>query len=324
MRSISKRAGFTLVELLVVIAIIAILIALLVSAVQRVREAANITKCKNQLKQIGLAFQSHHDHFKVFPSGGGTYADSSTGRKKKGDGVPEDYNSQSWGWPYQILPYIERQDLWAEKSDSAIAETPVPTYICPSFRGAIIRPIAFPSDMKMRAMADYTANGGLYGTWADLTVSSNSFDGAIVPSKNYSKTTRKLGDITDGTSSTLLIGEKNVVANGAYDPLWGWENWGGGPCNDNEGWVDGWDNDVICFANGRNFAAGPVVLPTRIGFTSDLWEDTCGLNFGSIHESMMAVFCDGSVHAIAFDINPKTWEYLCRINDRQPTGFEEQ
>src|SRR5215468_8014365 len=105
------REGFTLTELLVVIAIIAILIALLVPAVHRVRETANIAQCKNQLKQMGLAFHSHHDVFNVFPSGGRAWWDNNDRRKLRGQ--PTGYQDQAWGWMYQILPYIEQQDLWA-------------------------------------------------------------------------------------------------------------------------------------------------------------------------------------------------------------------
>src|SRR5438132_12020613 len=113
MQILRKRRGFTLIELLVVIAIIAILIALLVPAVQKVREASNIAQCKNQLKQIGLAFQTHHDTFGVFPSGGTSWQDANRVLEK--DGTPANYLKQHWGWAYQILPYIEQENLWAHK-----------------------------------------------------------------------------------------------------------------------------------------------------------------------------------------------------------------
>src|SRR5205823_6438694 len=163
--------------------IIAILIALLVPAVQKVRESSAVAQCKNQLKQIGLAFQSHHDTFKVFPSGGTSWQNSD---RVMTAGQPADYSSQSWGWMYQILPYIEQNTLWADPNEAEIAATPVMTYICPSFRGPIVRPYAQgnnPGSTSHRAMADYTANAGTWGTWSDLTTGGNAMDGAIVPSK---------------------------------------------------------------------------------------------------------------------------------------------
>jgi prepilin-type N-terminal cleavage/methylation domain-containing protein len=317
MHSIRQRGGFTLIELLVVIAIIAILIALLVPAVQKVREASNIAQCKNNLKQTGLAFQSHHDIYKVFPSGGTWWPDSDA-RAFIGQGrnaAPADYKSQTWGWMYQILPYIEQGNLWGlpRSQDAVIGATPVVTYICPSFRGPIVRP--YGGNVPNRAMNDYTANGGSFGGWWSLTTPENSMDGALVPSQILSKLVRKLSDITDGTSNTLLVGEKFV------DPANAGQN--GGDCNDDQGYLDGWDNDAICFANGGGPGPfGAVELPKQIDMKHPGTDD-CGLNFGSIHQELMVVFCDGSVHAIRFDVDKMVWAAVCSMNDGMPTNFND-
>src|SRR5262245_27516300 len=89
------RAAFTLVELLVVIAIIGVLVALLLPAVQTAREAARRTQCANNIKQIGLGMQMHHDTFLRLPSGG----DQNSGVR------------YVIGWPAHIFPFIEHRGL---------------------------------------------------------------------------------------------------------------------------------------------------------------------------------------------------------------------
>ena len=126
----ASRTGFTLIELLVVIAIIAILMALLVPAVQKVREAAARTQCQNNLKQIALAFANHHAELKAFPSGGHAWSDDRT----MNGTVPANFKTQSWGWAYQILPYVGQQPLWAAPTSLQVVSTAVPTYFCPTLR----------------------------------------------------------------------------------------------------------------------------------------------------------------------------------------------
>jgi prepilin-type N-terminal cleavage/methylation domain-containing protein len=327
MHSTRQRHGFTLIELLVVIAIIAILIALLIPAVQKVRESSNITTCTNQLKQIALAFHNHHDTFSVLPSGGGSWEDSADrvpailGRSGL---APADFNTQTWGWAYQILPYIEQSALWLEESDADVCATPVAAYICPSFRGPIVRPDVYGGPTPTRAMMDYDACGGSYGVSSDLTLGSNAMDGAIVPSKYkpdhktlLSGLVRKFSDFTDGTTNCILVGEKYV------DPMFAYETTTQG-CNDDQGWVDGWDNDAVVFARGYQSSAGSAIEPPkRNSYSNSTSTDSCGANFGSSHAFMNAVFADGSVHTIGFDIDPDIFARLCSINDGQDTGFVE-
>src|SRR5262249_33665429 len=130
------RPGFTLIELLVVIAIIAILIGLLVPAVQQVREAANRATCFNNLKQMGLAVHNHHDTYKVFP----THGDDGTIVRVNGTPAIATSNPyQRAGVFFQILPFIEQQNVFNLTSDAAIRSTPIPLYFCPSRRGPTFR-----------------------------------------------------------------------------------------------------------------------------------------------------------------------------------------
>src|SRR2546422_640959 len=98
----SRRNAFTLIELLVVIAIIAILVALLVPAVQKGGEASASLACKNNLKQIGLAFHGYHDAYKYFPPGYNSPAVSIDG---PGAGP-------GWGWGAYLLPNLDQDNLY--------------------------------------------------------------------------------------------------------------------------------------------------------------------------------------------------------------------
>jgi prepilin-type N-terminal cleavage/methylation domain-containing protein len=122
------RWGFTLVELLVVIAIIGVLIALLLPAVQKVREAANRTQCANNLKQIGLAMHNFHDTYGVFPTQGDQ---SWTGISYDSSLAPLGYKYQLAGWLFQILPFIEQDNLY--KLPDCFPAGTTPTTGCKNF-----------------------------------------------------------------------------------------------------------------------------------------------------------------------------------------------
>ncbi|HLW65628.1 MAG TPA: DUF1559 domain-containing protein [Gemmataceae bacterium] len=274
-----RRCGFTLIELLVVIAIIAILIGLLLPAVQKVREAAARTQCENNLKQLSLAMHNHHDTFGVLPCGGQTWQDPPT---YIAPGQPATQPNQKAGWGFQILPFIEQDNLWKGGGGSTIAQcqinamsTVVKTFICPSRRGAI----------QLPPTGAWYGPGGTYAHGpTDYAASNLENTGAIV----FGFSGIRLVQITDGTSNTFLLGDKRLNRSflGQYQS------------DDNEGYSDGWDHDVERFTN-------ELPLPDFIG-TGD-GAQRFGASHGPVFQMAM---CDGSVHRFNYSIDLKTFNAL--------------
>lgn len=189
----SSRHGFTLIELLVVIAIIAILIALLLPAVQQARESARRTQCSNNLKQIGLAIHNYHDTHNRFPL---STIDVSLSRS---------------GIFASILPFLDQGNTYQQYNFSLGNTDPanllavsqrIPVYLCPTapFR----RPVPIPGcDANSRAPGTYAASTGSLDPYGSVA-GGNPNNGAIV---NVSSGSTSMRDLTDGSSTTLLVGE---------------------------------------------------------------------------------------------------------------------
>jgi len=312
-----KNHGFTLVELLVVIAIIGILIALLLPAIQAAREAARRMQCRNNLKQIGMACMTHIDRQKTFPSGGWGW--NWLGDPDNGFGP-----RQPGGWVYSILPGLELNDLHdlgkgrplAVKQRAAyiLVQSPLPVMCCPSSRPAmLITAISlqyhnFPVQPDRVSRGDYAACCGSQNysqgidsigggptqnppesSWNWLNTddlnsmtSQEYYNGVI-----YQRSATVPKDILRGTSHTIMVGERYLNLDHLYD---------GADWADNESMYSGHDNDTC-----RSTSLPPLrsrrgaYMPTLFG----------GVHTAAIHMA----FCDGSVHGVGYEVDPRA--FMC-------------
>jgi len=318
----ATRTAFTLIELLVVIAIIGILIALLLPAVQAARESARQIKCAANLKQLGLAALNHNDSHGHFPSGGwGWYwvgdADRGFGRRQPG------------GWVYNILPFIEQESLWelpmdgdaeqhtAQQLNAAnrMTKTPMVMLSCPSRRSAVAYPspwggtfvaynaTANTDSNNVEARADYAANCGSQGAneWnagpgslAEFKTFSWAADSAC-NGVSYQGSEIGLDDISDGTTYTILVGEKYLNPDHYSDGL---------DSADNESMYTGFNNDNFRTTNTAH---------TALQDTPGYWDP---YRFGSVHWSgCYFAFADGSVRMVNYTIDRDTYSWLGNRKD---------
>ena len=275
------RYGYTLIELLVIFAIIGVLIAMLLPAVQTAREAARRIQCANNLRQLGLAIHNYHDSHGSFPPGC----------------IDDGLKQESWGWGALILPQIEQNQLY-EQLDvtnrrlteilqdpgvNRLVQTPIAVFRCPSDT----TPDQLPAQVRhFRGLgnidklelgtANYVACQGLYDRPGPFR-NNGVF---------YNDSTIRLRDITDGTSHTFMLGERDLrcaagVWAGCRNPP--------GPCHwgvyQNRGRVSEELNSPVTLEPAHRC-------------------DCCSEGFSSAHSGgAYFVFCDNSVRFISNEID---------------------
>lgn len=274
----ANRTAFTLVELLVVMAIIAVLISLLVPAVQKVRSASARTSCSNNLKQFCLGLHNYAGVHGNFP---GAYTSTGT--------------NPGWGWGAAALPYIEQDNLYQTAGvetrlfgDGANPALPdafsthrVGLFRCPSDTGPTLNPFRLD-----HAMSNYRAVAGAVTTpffSADLDL------GGVM----YQNSKTKVGDVTDGTSATVIVGECMFdEQSGKWAALWsGMSGLRGGSIYISD--VMWWIDQAAAVING----------PAPQAFSS---RHSGGAYFG---------FCDGSVRFFHQGGDPDIIRWLGCRND---------
>lgn len=302
------RTGFTLIELLVVIAIIAILIGLLLPAVQKVREAAARTQCQNNLKQLALAWHAYHDANENFPCGGINKF------------VFADGTSIGDCWTIALMPYIEQGALYQRFYSMTASYTTgfgrpylmlwtssdpnvnplaavIPTFLCPSDDNQKHQDQDEYGNVK--GGCNYRANAG-YGPQAYFATDWGTGSNGVAILAQFNKTRIRTTDITDGTSSTLLLGEMSTH----HDPLWAatlvaqgqGSYWG---VNEKHSSYTSWYGSWFCVASADVNGYG-LPMNWKIPSTSTDWLSVVfyGLTgYGSNHPGgTNFAFCDGSVH----------------------------
>ena len=344
-----KRQAFTLLELLVVIAIIAILIGLLLPAVQKIREAASRLACSNNLKQMGLALQHHHDVKGHFPPGFTVHGTDNLEMGGFGGFIP-------------LLPYLEQENwirqwdpnkTWYEAPNFAIVSQEIKVFYCPSNRTGGVIDTQFLAAVAGRplpnvASCDYLMCKGANAAMCEFDQIPRAFRGVFDVN-----THTRFSDIRDGASNTFAIGEgaggnprfgirhwypQTTPATDLFpgQPMFMDQSWSSGPMATNAlhsiglllagttgvtalrgGQPDPWDEPLN----------NPLVLPAldynngcvNAGDAQGTYDIISG--FRSVHSGgAYFLFCDGSVRFIQQSISPATYRALSTMQGGEPIG----
>lgn len=292
-----RQRGFTLIELLVAIGIIGVLMSLLLPAVQRARAASRSMQCKNNIKQQALAVHNYHDVYQSVPTILFCLND----------------RCDSWSWGALILPQLEQANLHSQfdlsffptdPQNAVHLDEPLPVFRCPSEIAP--QSITFYEFCSLQEVTMYVANSVM--NWHLYT--------AQVPPGNLIREHLTWRDITDGQTSTLLVGEKNYDTSDNYskelnDSVFGFT------------WAD--NHNPLAFCAGFNDSIDSC---TDLPYSTIAYQGITGprnienyLGLASYHEGGVNVaLCDGSVRFISQNIDSTTLRWLAWPDDAQIVG----
>lgn len=289
--SIGRIRAFTLIELLVVIAIIAILIGLLLPAVQKVREAAARTKCQNNLKQLGIAMHGYHDAIGKYP-----YPRSGGGQNRH-------------TWALLLTPYIEQANVYkiyttpitgVSQTDGMNNHTATDPQIVTA-RQSIVNVFLCPSRRGSPTLSPITTGSSVTGIPSDYAACSG--DSNAVPStgvfqlvnSNHLLSGLEFKNITDGTSNTLMIGEKHIQLGMLNNPI-------------QDGVIYSGSEQQTYYR--RAGASNPLAINNNVA---------ANFQFGSWHSGVCQfVFADGSVRGLRNSTPGTTLGLLANRSDGLP------
>lgn len=245
-----RPRGITLIEILVVIGIMMVLVSLIFPAVQAARAAASRAQCQNNLRQMGLAFHNHAATHNCLPGGGHpslTIGGGGLQPRAISGGEPAKNEHQTWGWGYQLLPFIEMENRWKNPDDGVVRGSLIQIYLCPArdktttqFGGTetglmhyvanacsncdLPVPLAIASESPVRRRGSGepppVRRRGAALSWGST---GGAYDGAFPPAPDKPVWPEK---IKDGLSNTIFLAEKRWLASTT-------------PCNNSTGWVSG-------------------------------------------------------------------------------------
>ncbi len=280
MRSHRCSNGFTLIELLVAIGIVATLLGLLLPAVQKVRAATARLQCQNNQKQLALALHNYHDRRGQLPPG--------LSVKSEGGHLP------FLGWEARILPDIEQANLWRQVEEAFDSDPdPLKFYGHVPHHRLLGKPVLLfncPSDPRlpgpkpgMFGLVAFTSYLGVEGR------SQDTKDGML-----FRDSSVRVLDVTDGTSNTLMLGERPPAADLRYG--WWYRGWGQSQDGSLEMLLGASERNVV----GEGCPAGPFSFaPGRLDNQCDVFHfwspHTGGANFA---------FGDGSVRFLSYSAEP--------------------